>query len=134
MPGLDLSSLNAQELRNILEAARTRNQPQLTQEVLSELQSRRTRAGRVPWRVLHNGEEEADEPEAWWADLRQEAVEPEFRPRGRWSTGLAILAAVMVSGGLGWWLSPRSHEPHVASTTSAPAAPVHQKFNRYVET
>jgi len=153
MPGLDLSSLNAQELRNVLEAARSRNQAELTEEVLSELQTRRSRPpGHFPWRAA-NYDEVVEQPEAWWEDLRQEAEAPDEPARSKAPMILGITAAVLLSAGVGWWLSPRGQgrveqppamtslpAPRVmeAYVTPEPPAPppaaAPQDFNRSVET
>ena len=121
MPGMDLSTLNSEQLRNILDAARARNQQDLTEDVLSELEARRARA---PGRRIFEREPVGEEqPEAWWEDLRQEAeLEPAPASPGRAPAILGVLGAVVLSAGLGWWLSA-PHGPRVQGSAGAVPPP-----------
>lgn len=99
MPGIDLSTLNAEELRNLLSAVQRREQSVLAGEVAAELAARRAR------------------PANWAAAAVVTEPEPDAAPPRR--TLAIVLAAGVVAAlgiGLGWKLT-RPEE-------ALPAAPV----------
>ena len=124
MPGLDLSGLNRQQLANALEAARQRNQHELSDRLELELRARRTRAtGVTSWSVFHDERDRQEQPDAWWEDLRQEAELPAAPPPSKAPVILGVTAAVLVSAGLGWWLSRPEAPPTPRVETAALAEP-----------
>lgn len=129
MPGLDLSSLNPRELRTVLEAARARNQADLTDEVLTELRSRHVHFPRhQPWLARDEADEVLETPQVWWEDLKHDADEPADRPRGRMPLVAGLAGLGVLAAGFGWWLSaddqPVRSKPEVIALASVEPEPL----------
>lgn len=125
MHTIDLSSLNLQQLKQLLAAARARGQGDLAARLTAELKARRALGpGRPGVSVVRSFDEAG-----LWDEGQAPEVEPEFEdeaPRLRrtgWIWAAGLVALILAAGGWWWSQRPVLDAPTPIAQAPAPAVP-----------